>query len=106
MGLESTRTITVSGSFPARTWAAIWLDRPHLLKPGDKVGEETFAVIREAMVATGTAAVSRLVPLPARARGGAGSARPPDRSLDTALTATRCGLRTTSFRRRRRRRRS
>ena len=28
---------------------------------GDKVGEEAFAVIREAMVATGTAAVSRLV---------------------------------------------
>jgi DNA end-binding protein Ku len=29
--------------------------------PADKVGEEAFAVIREAMAATGTAAVSRLV---------------------------------------------
>ena len=39
----------------------IWLDRPHFLKPGDKVGEEAFAVIREAMAATRTAALSRLV---------------------------------------------
>jgi DNA end-binding protein Ku len=39
----------------------LWLDRPHFLRPGDEVGEEAFAVIREAMVETGTVALSRLV---------------------------------------------
>ena len=59
VGLESTRTTTSSASFPERT--LVGLDRPHLLKPADKVGEEAYAVIREAMAATGSAAVSRLV---------------------------------------------
>ena len=61
VGLESTRTIDIERFVPREDVSWIWLDRPHLLKPGDKVGEEAFAVIREAMVATGTAAVSRLV---------------------------------------------
>ena len=61
VGLESTRTIDIERFVPREDVGWIWLDRPHLLKPGDKVGEEAFAVIREAMVATGTAAVSRLV---------------------------------------------
>ena len=61
VGLEGTRTIDIERFVPREDVAWIWLDRPHLLKPGDKVGEEAFAVIREAMVATGTAAVSRLV---------------------------------------------
>ena len=61
VGLESTRTIDIERFVPREDVGWIWLDRPHLLKPGDKVGEEAFAVIREAMVATGTAAMSRLV---------------------------------------------
>lgn len=61
VALESTRTIDIERFVPAADVAWIWLDRPHFLKPADKVGEEAFAVIREAMVATGTAAVSRLV---------------------------------------------
>ena len=61
VGLESTRTIDIERFVPREDVGWIWLDRPHLLKPADKVGEEAFAVIREAMVATGTAAVSRLV---------------------------------------------
>ncbi len=61
VALESTRTIDIERFVPAGDVGWIWLDRPHFLKPADKVGEEAFAVIREAMVATGTAAVSRLV---------------------------------------------
>jgi len=61
VALESTRTIDIERFVPAGDIGWIWLDRPHFLKPGDKVGEEAFAVIREAMVATGTAALSRLV---------------------------------------------
>lgn len=59
--LESTRTIDIEKFVPRDDLDWIWLDRPHLLKPADKVGEEAFAVIREAMATTGTAAVSRLV---------------------------------------------
>jgi DNA end-binding protein Ku len=61
VALESARTIDIERFVPAGDVGWIWLDRPHFLKPADKVGEEAFAVIREAMVATGTAALSRLV---------------------------------------------
>jgi DNA end-binding protein Ku len=61
VGLESTRTIDIERFVPREEVGWIWLDRPHLLKPGDKVGEEAFTVIREAMAASGTAALSRLV---------------------------------------------
>jgi DNA end-binding protein Ku len=61
VALESTRTIDIERFVPAADVGWIWLDRPHFLKPGDEVGEEAFAVIREAMEATGTAALSRLV---------------------------------------------
>jgi DNA end-binding protein Ku len=61
VSLESTRTIAIERFVPREDVGWIWLDRPHFLRPADKVGEEAFAVIREAMVATETAAVSRLV---------------------------------------------
>ena len=61
VALESTRTIDIERFVPAADLGWIWLDRPHFLKPGDKVGEEAFAVIREAMQATSTVALSRLV---------------------------------------------
>ncbi len=61
VALESTRTIDIARFVPREDVGWIWLDRPHLLKPADKVGEEAFAVIREAMTATKTAAMSRLV---------------------------------------------
>lgn len=61
VALESSRTIDIERFAPAADVGWIWLDRPHFLKPADKVGEEAFAVIRAAMEATGTAAMSRLV---------------------------------------------
>ncbi|MCO5731744.1 Ku protein [Rhizobium sp. SSA_523] len=61
VGLESTRTINIETFVPASDIAWIWYDRPHFLSPDDKVSEEAFSVIREAMAATGTAGIARLV---------------------------------------------
>ena len=61
VALESTRTIDIDRFVPEGDVGWIWLDRPHFLKPADKVGDEAFAVIREAMATTETAAISRLV---------------------------------------------
>ncbi|WP_096784898.1 Ku protein [Rhodobacter sp. CZR27] len=61
VALESTRTIDIDCFVPADDIAWIWYDRPHYLMPSDPVGEEAFAVIREAMRATGRAGISRLV---------------------------------------------
>jgi DNA end-binding protein Ku len=61
VALESARTIDIERFAPAEDVGWIWLDRPHFLRPADKIGAEAFAVIREAMAATGTAALARLV---------------------------------------------
>jgi DNA end-binding protein Ku len=61
VALDSTRTIDIERFVPSTDLSWLWLDRPHFLRPGDEVGEEAFAVIREAMVETGTVALSRLV---------------------------------------------
>jgi DNA end-binding protein Ku len=61
VALESTRTIDVEMFVARDDIAWIWLDRPHFLTPDDKVAEEAFAVIRDAMAATGTIGIARLV---------------------------------------------
>ncbi|MDH2325925.1 Ku protein [Cereibacter sp. SYSU M97828] len=61
VALESTRTIDIDMFVPADSIGWIWLDTPYYLSPNGKVGEEAFAVIREAMVATKTVGISRLV---------------------------------------------
>lgn len=61
VALESTRTIDISAFVPAATIDWIWYDTPHYLLPGDKVGLEAFAVIREAMKTSGMAGISQLV---------------------------------------------
>jgi DNA end-binding protein Ku len=61
VALESTRTIDVQMFVPHESIGWIWYDRPHYLTPDDEVGEEAFSVIRDAMEATGTVGVSRLV---------------------------------------------
>src|SRR5690606_25077761 len=59
--LESTRTIDVDMFVPGEEIAWNWLDKPHYLTPDDKVAEEAFSVIRDAMAATGMVGISRLV---------------------------------------------
>ncbi|WP_026606765.1 Ku protein [Methylocapsa acidiphila] len=59
--LESLRTIDIESFVPRDSIDSIWFDRPHYVAPDDPVGEEAFGVIRDAMNATGTAAIARLV---------------------------------------------
>lgn len=61
VALESTRTIDIDMFVPAHSIESLWYDKPHYLVPDDPVGEEAFSVIREAMAATGTLGLSRLV---------------------------------------------
>ncbi len=61
LALKSTATIDIESFIPAGDIDAIWFDKPHYLTPSDPVGEEAFAVIRDAMKATGMAALSRVV---------------------------------------------
>ncbi|PWB82485.1 MAG: Ku protein [Methylocystaceae bacterium] len=59
--LESAHTIDIETFAPASDIDWIWYDRPHYLTPDDPVGEEAFAVIRDAMRSTRTVGVARLV---------------------------------------------
>lgn len=61
VALDSTRTIDIEMFVPCDSIPWIWLDKPHYLAPDDKVGEEAFAVIREAMAAADVAGIARLV---------------------------------------------
>jgi DNA end-binding protein Ku len=61
VALESTRTIDIESFVPRDSIEWIWYDKPHYLMPNDPVGEEAFAVIRDAMASTETVGISRLV---------------------------------------------
>lgn len=61
VALDSTRTIDIQEFVPAGRIGWIWYDRPHFLTPDDKVAEEAFSVIRDAMRSTDTVGVARLV---------------------------------------------
>jgi DNA end-binding protein Ku len=61
VGLESTRTIDIEKFVPSDSIEWIWYDKPHYLTPDDDVALEAFSVIREAMAATGTVGISRVV---------------------------------------------
>jgi len=59
--LESTRTIDIDTFVATESMEWIYYDKPHYLMPDGEVGEEAFAVIREAMARTKTVGLSRLV---------------------------------------------
>ncbi|WP_101341724.1 Ku protein [Cereibacter azotoformans] len=61
VALDSARTIDIDCFVPSDEIAWIWYDRPHYLMPSDPIGEEAFAVIREAMRATDRSGIARLV---------------------------------------------
>lgn len=61
VGLESTHTIDIDQFVPADSIEWVWYDTPYYLMPDDEVAQEAFAVIREAMAASGTVGISRLV---------------------------------------------
>ncbi|MEH3127286.1 Ku protein [Agrobacterium cavarae] len=58
---ESTRTIDIQTFVPAGSIDWIWYDRPHFLKPEERIGAEAFSVIREAMRASKVVGIARLV---------------------------------------------
>ena len=59
--LESARTIDIESFAPADSIDWIWYETPYYLTPDDKVGEEAYCVIRDAMRSTRTIGLSRLV---------------------------------------------
>ncbi len=61
VALDSTRTIDIDRFVARESVEWLWYDRPHYLVPDDPVGEEAFSVIRDAMAATKTVGISRLV---------------------------------------------
>jgi DNA end-binding protein Ku len=61
VALESTRTIDIDRFVPEDSVGWIWYDTPHYLVPEEKVAEEAFSVIREAMLVSKTRAISRVV---------------------------------------------
>jgi DNA end-binding protein Ku len=61
VALESNRTVEIGCFVPANSIGWIWYDKPHYLVPDDKVAEEAFSVIREAMVKSKTRTISRVV---------------------------------------------
>jgi len=61
IALETVRTIDIDSFVPRDSVGWLYLDKPHYLVPDDEVGAEAFAVIRDAMATTGSAALSRLV---------------------------------------------
>lgn len=61
VALESVRTIDVDTFVPSDSISWIWYDSPYYVAPADKIGEEAFTVIREAMRQKKVVGISRLV---------------------------------------------
>ncbi|WP_439605159.1 Ku protein [Shinella sp.] len=61
VALESVRTIDIDQFAPADSVPWIFYDSPYYVTPNDKVGEEAYAVIRDAMAEKGVVGISRVV---------------------------------------------
>lgn len=59
--LESQRTIEIEHFVDNNSIDQVWFNRPHYVTPNDKVGEEAYCVIRDAMAATKTVGIARIV---------------------------------------------
>ena len=59
--IESTRTIEIETFVPQAEVDQIYVDSPYYLTPDDKVAEEAFAVIREAMTKKKMVGIGRIV---------------------------------------------
>ncbi len=59
--IESSHSIDIDSFVPLDEIDPVFLDNSHYLAPDDKVAEEAFAVIREAMVAEGVVGIGRAV---------------------------------------------
>ncbi|HEU0165712.1 MAG TPA: Ku protein, partial [Thermomicrobiales bacterium] len=61
VAIESTHTIDIETFVPKTEIDATFLDTPYYLAPDGKMGEEAFAVIREAMREKGVVGIGRVV---------------------------------------------
>ena len=61
IAIESTHTIEIDSFVPREQIDARYLDNPYYIVPNDRVGQDAFAVIREAMRGKGMAALGRVV---------------------------------------------
>ena len=61
VALDTTHTIDIGTFVPAESIEWVFYDKPHYLAPNDEMGEEAFAVIREAMKASKVMGIARLV---------------------------------------------
>ncbi|AIC28074.1 ATP-dependent DNA helicase Ku-type protein [Rhizobium etli bv. phaseoli str. IE4803] len=61
VALDTVRTIDIEKFVPRDSIDWIYLEKPHYLMPDDPVGQEAFAVIRDAMDADKVLGISRLV---------------------------------------------
>ncbi|PDQ18146.1 Ku protein [Mesorhizobium sanjuanii] len=59
--IESSHTMSLDGFIEKSSIQQIYLDTPYYVAPADKVSEEAFAVIRDAMAAEKKAGLARLV---------------------------------------------
>ncbi|WP_105432536.1 Ku protein [Neorhizobium sp. T6_25] len=59
--LDTVKTIDIEKFVPADSIEWVYLEKPHYLMPDDAVGNEAFAVIRDAMKADKVVGVSKLV---------------------------------------------
>jgi DNA end-binding protein Ku len=59
--IETTKTIEIETFVPQAEIDQIYLDSPYYLAPDDKIAEEAFAVIREAMVRKKMVGIGRVV---------------------------------------------
>jgi DNA end-binding protein Ku len=61
VALESTHTIDIESFVPRSEVDAVYLDTPYYLTPNDRVSQEAFAVIREAMREQDVVGLARVV---------------------------------------------
>jgi DNA end-binding protein Ku len=61
IAIESNHTIEVDSFVPREQIDERYLDTPYYITPNDKVGQEAFAVVREAMRGKGMVALARIV---------------------------------------------
>jgi DNA end-binding protein Ku len=59
--LDTVKTIDIEKFLPADSIEWVYLEKPHYLMPDDPVGQEAFAVIRDAMNADDVVGISKLV---------------------------------------------
>ena len=61
VALDTVKTIDIEKFVPAESIEWIYLEKPHYLMPDDAVGNEAFAVIRDAMKSYRVVGISKLV---------------------------------------------